>query len=104
MPFLITLTFWAICIAWFVGKFAFSQRSRRKPEEGFDFVYVEDDGSARALDVEERAYLQTEFKGGDGGRPYIKSNYEAVTPDNRLSGFLLRRQLPQEIRVKPAAS
>ena len=39
-------------------------------------LYVEVDGTARELHADERAYLETDFEGGDGARPYVKSKYE----------------------------
>ena len=41
-------------------------------KEEFEYVYVEKDGTVRELDNEEIEYLQTDFKLGDGARPYIK--------------------------------
>ncbi len=46
-PFLIPLAFWGTYLSWLLGKFAYNQRSRRKRAAGFEFVYVEDNGSAR---------------------------------------------------------
>jgi hypothetical protein len=63
------------------------------------FVYVNDDGSARNLTVDESEYLATEFEFGDGARPYIKPRYEARTPDGRLLGFLERSKLPAHVTV-----
>lgn len=67
------------------------------------FVYVEDDGSARELTATELDYLNTEFRGADGARPYIKYRYSSITPDHRLGGFLLRKKLPIRIDVKASA-
>jgi len=64
------------------------------------YVYVEDDGTARALEADELDYLNTDFLGGDGGRPYIKSSYGQLTPDKRIGGYLLRRKLPTGARIK----
>ena len=66
------------------------------------FVYVEDDGNARELTATELDYLNTEFHGADGNRPYIKYRYSSLTPDRRLRGYLLRKKLPRDIDVKPA--
>ena len=65
-----------------------------------DFVWVEDDGSARELTPDETEYLGTEFLPGDGARPYIKWRYDTRTPDGRLSGFLERRRLPPHVAVR----
>ena len=64
------------------------------------FVYVEDDGSARELTVDECVFLSTEFEAFDGGRPYVKSSYRARTPDGRLRGFLERRKLPRRVAIR----
>ena len=61
-------------------------RPRRPPEPGFEYAYIEADGSARELDESEVEYLSTEFHGTDGSRPYIKINYEARTPDGKIHG------------------
>jgi hypothetical protein len=37
-----------------------------------DYVYVNDDGTARELSPVEREYLGQKFHPGDSGRPYIK--------------------------------
>ena len=79
-------------------------RPRRRREPGFAYVFVEEDGSARELEAEEREYLGTDFPPGDGGRPYVKLRYESRTPDGRLGGYLLRRRLPARIPVRPAQS
>jgi hypothetical protein len=88
-------------LLWLIVKLAYKSRPRRKRERGFPFIYVEEDGSARELSTDEQKYLNTEFEFGDGGRPYIKSIYETLTPDGKISGYLSRRQLPQDISVKP---
>lgn len=82
-------------------RLAIQLRPRRRREPGFEYVYVEDDGSARELDAEERVYLSTKFEGGDGSRPYTKFRYETLTPDGRLSGYLRRRQLPKSVPIRP---
>jgi len=79
--------------------FALQMRPRRRAEPGFKYVYVEDDGSVRELDTQERKYLTTEFRGADGARPYIKLRYESLTPDGHLRGYLRRRQVPKGIAI-----
>ena len=64
------------------------------------FIYVNEDGSARALTPDERDYLNTKFYPTDGNRPYVKSRYDQRTPDGRISGFLLKKRLPRRIPVK----
>jgi|GEM_PF-3562713 len=66
-----------------------------------DFVYVNQDGTARELSPDERDYLATEFSPGDSGRPYIKGTYNDRDGWGSISGFLLRRRLPPSITVKP---
>ena len=65
----------------------------------FPFVYVNQDGSARALTLHEREHLLTPFHGADGGRPYIKSSYEERDGWGSMSGFLWRNALPAGVRV-----
>jgi hypothetical protein len=73
----------------------------RPVEQGFEYVYIEDDGSAREIDDEDIEYLKTKFEPTDGARPYIKSGYDELTPDNKISGFILRRRVPKRIKIKP---
>ncbi|MDQ3820313.1 MAG: hypothetical protein M3362_21885 [Acidobacteriota bacterium] len=91
-----------VIIAAFIVWFAFQVRPRRKREPGFEYVYVESDGSARELDADEREYLNTKFDPTDGARPYIKTKYESRDGWGKLSGYLRRRQLPKGIPVRPA--
>ena len=81
---------------------AFLRRNRRPQEEGFRYIYVNPDGSARELAEDEKEYLNTRFEGSDGNRPYIKFRYESLTPDGRMIGYLLRRQLPVGVKISPA--
>ncbi len=66
----------------------------------FKYVYVELDSSVRELYQDEKDYLSEEFLPNDGGRPYIKSNYNQFTPDNKIHGFLERIKVPTEISIK----
>ncbi|TAG77456.1 MAG: hypothetical protein EAZ24_07640 [Burkholderiales bacterium] len=82
-----------------------------KPKMEREYVYINQDGSARELTNDERAYLAEEFHPGDGGRPYIKSRYASTDGWGSLSGFLHRGALPEHLLVeasnqnyKPAAS
>lgn len=100
--FLFILAGIVMAVAFYVVRILFSMRPRRAKESGFKYVYVNDDGSARELDEDERVYLSTEFHGGDGNRPYIKSKYSSLTPDGKLRGYLWRRQLPKRIGIEPA--
>ena len=63
------------------------------------FIYINEDGTARELTPDERSYLNTEFHPVDGNRPYIKYNYDQISPDGKISGFLLKRRLPRRMPV-----
>jgi hypothetical protein len=68
----------------------------------YPFVHVDADGTARELHDRERRYLETEFKGGDGAAPYIKSSYEERNGWGDLSGYLQRAPLPDGTAVAAA--
>ena len=59
----------------------------------YPYVYIQEDGSSRELDSEERAYLEEAFHPNDGGRPYVKTRYSQLTPDGKMEGFLKRSKL-----------
>ncbi|MDB5444160.1 MAG: hypothetical protein JWP73_2536 [Phenylobacterium sp.] len=67
--------------------------------DGRDYMYVEEDGSARELTPDELEYLGTAFHPADGNRPYIKGHYKDLTPDRRTSGFLPKAKLPSGVRI-----
>ena len=67
--------------------------------EKFEYVFVENNGIVRELDNKEKEYLNTVFEPFDGSRPYIKSSYKQLTIDNKLSGFLLRKDVPFDIPI-----
>jgi hypothetical protein len=67
----------------------------------FPFVHVNEDGTVRELDADERVYLDTKFHGADGARPYIKSRYSSRTPDNKIWGYLRRKLVPRWIKIHP---
>jgi hypothetical protein len=73
----------------------------RRRDQDFEFVYVNQDGSARELSPGERAYLSTEFSGADGARPYIKTTYESRDGWGSLSGFILRSGVPSRTVIEP---
>ena len=73
----------------------------RKKEFGFEFVYVDEDGSVRELYRDEIEFLNTEFSPADSGRPYIKYRYNERTPENKISGFIKRKRVPRHINIKP---
>ena len=68
----------------------------------YPYIYVNDDGTARELHVGERAYLETEFKGGDGAMPYVKDRYEERNGWGELNGYLARASLPADTPVGAA--
>lgn len=79
-----------------MGEFAIVSCEKAK-QDPYPYVYVEENGSFRELASDEKEYLQEKFHPNDGGRPYVKSNYRSKTPDNKLSGFLIRSKLPKNI-------
>ena len=70
--------------------------------EPYPYVHVEADGSARELHASERRYLETEFKGGDGAAPYIKSRYDERNGWGDLAGYLERSLLSDGIAIADA--
>jgi len=75
---------------------------RKWRDSGFDYVYVNDDGSVRELNAAEEEYVTTAiFPDKDADR-FIKSQYESLTGDGQVAGYLRRRQLPRQIPVAPA--
>ena len=68
----------------------------------YPYIYVNADGTARELHASERAYLETEFKGGDGAMPYIKETYEERNGWGEISGYLTREALPAGTAVADA--
>jgi hypothetical protein len=68
----------------------------------YPYVYVNADGSARELQAGEHAWLETEFKGGDGAMPYIKDSYDKRNGWGELNGYLARTALPAGTPVADA--
>ena len=68
----------------------------------YPYVYVNADGTARELHASERAYLETEFQGGDGNMPYIKDSYEERDGWGELNGYLERSKLPDGTPIHAA--
>src|SRR4051812_1316438 len=100
---------WFVAVVAGLVLFGFLMRDRRdvsRPEafalNPNEYVYVEDDGSTRELDDEERDYLATPFHPNDGARPYVKRRYKALTPDGRIGGFLPRGEVPLTAKVRPS--
>lgn len=73
----------------------------RPAELGFEYVYVNEDGTVSELNEEDVEYLKAEFSPSDGARPYIKSFYKQLTPDKKISGFILRKRVPKRIQIQP---
>jgi hypothetical protein len=70
----------------------------------YPYIFVNDDGAARELHAVERAYLEQAFIPFDGGRPYVKSNFETRDGWGSVKGFLDRSKLPNGLFVAPAPS
>ena len=68
----------------------------------YPYIYVNADGTARELYASERAYLETEFKGGDGAMPSIKDSYEERNGWGEIKGYLKRAALPAGMPVADA--
>ncbi len=68
----------------------------------YPYIYINADGAARELHASERAYFETEFKGGDGAMPYIKDSYEERNGWSEISGYLKRAALPAGMPVADA--
>jgi hypothetical protein len=68
----------------------------------YPYAYVNADGTARELHANERKYLETPFKLGDGNMPYIKLDYDARDGCGEMRGYLERSKLPQDIPIQPA--
>lgn len=75
-------------------------RPRRGAEAGFEFVYVNQDGSVRELSPSEQAYLSEKFAPTNGGRPYIKSWYRSTLWGSQ-SGFIKRNRIPSRVQILP---
>jgi hypothetical protein len=68
----------------------------------YPYVYVNADGTARELHPSERRWLATEFKGGDGAAPSIKSSYEERNGWHELTGYVERSLLPEGVAIHDA--
>jgi hypothetical protein len=66
------------------------------------YVYVNADGTARELHANERQYLETEFRPGDGAAPYVKGSYAERNGWGDLAGFLERSRLPRGTQIHDA--
>ena len=70
--------------------------------EPYPYVFVENDGGVRELHSEERKYLETPFSPFDGGRPYIKEDYESRDGWKSIKGVCLRAKIPDGMRIADA--
>lgn len=68
----------------------------------YPHIFINADGTARELHADERAYLETEFTGGDGNMPYIKGSYDERNGWGDLGSYLAREDLPAGIAVLDA--
>ena len=68
----------------------------------YPYIYVNADGTARELHANERQYLETEFRPGDGAAPYIKGSYSQRNGWGDLNGYLERSRLPRGTPVRDA--
>jgi len=67
----------------------------------FDYVYVDEDGNVRELNAAEEEFVSTSIFLNDDADRHIKSEYESLTTNGRLAGYLQRRRLPRQIPVAP---
>ncbi len=66
----------------------------------FEFIYINNDGSARELTILEKLYLRTKYHGADGDRPYIKLKYSDKNGRGNLCGFCSRKIIPESIKIE----
>jgi len=64
----------------------------------YPYVYANADGAAHELHASGRQYLETDFSGGDGTMPYIKSRYSACDGWSKISGTSSDRAYPEAPR------
>jgi len=68
----------------------------------YPYTYVNHDGTARELHAAERQYLEQPFIPADGGRPYVKSTFDARDGWGSVKGFLHRSKLPHGLFIESA--
>jgi len=71
-------------------------------QDPYPYAFVNEDGTARELHATEREYLERPFIPFDGGRPYVKSAFDARDGWGSIKGFLQRSKLPFGLLVAPA--
>ena len=65
----------------------------------YPIVYVNEDGSAREVTLDERMVLQTPFHPADGGRPWVKGSYDQRDGWGKLAGFCHRSAIPDDVSI-----
>jgi hypothetical protein len=68
----------------------------------YPYVFVNEDGTARELYESERKYLEEPFSPFDGGRPYVKSDFDARDGWGSIKGFCHRSHIPCHLQVASA--
>jgi hypothetical protein len=68
----------------------------------YPYIFVNHDGTVRELHASERQYLEQAFMPADGGRPYVKSTFDACDGCGSVKGFLHRSKIPDGLSVAPA--
>jgi hypothetical protein len=71
-------------------------------QKPYPYVYVNMDRTVRELHETERKYLEEPFSPYDGGRPYIKDDYEARDGWGSIEGFCHRSRIPRDYAIAPA--
>lgn len=75
---------------------------RQWRDSAFDYVYIDDNGSARELNDDEEEYVTTALFLDDDGDFFIKPRYESLNRNGELRGYLRRRQLPRQVPIAAA--
>jgi hypothetical protein len=71
-------------------------------QKAYPYLWVNEDRTVRELHPAERKYLETPFSPFDGGRPYIKGDFEALDGWGSIKGFCRRAQIPSNLSIGPA--
>jgi len=71
----------------------------RKKEPGYDFVFVENDGTVRELNFAEVEFLERPFITDNPARPKIKRRYDEKNENGGLAGFIKRTRVPKQINI-----
>jgi len=91
-----------LCLFIVVGIFVYLRYfiPLRSKEEGFTYVFVDNDGLVRELSKEEEQYLSALYWPGDGSRPYIKNRYSGKNGQGGQEGYILRRRVPRSVAIQ----